>query len=144
MRVSEKASHKCENSSVRKYCRIGYPVRGVGPLVLLDTGVQNKMIQDPKLPRASARRRLDGVTMYVYVSRQPMCMSPGSLESKEVAIQNYIVSEKNSHPPPTQTSTPGAHTDPNCPTEDIIGDFMTKPLQGKVFEKFRKLIMGHE
>ena len=31
-----------------------------------------------------------------------------------------------------------------CPTEEMIGDFMTKPLQGKLFEKFRKLIMGHE
>ena len=31
-----------------------------------------------------------------------------------------------------------------CPTGDMIGDFMTKPLQGKVFEKFRKLIIGHK
>ena len=31
-----------------------------------------------------------------------------------------------------------------CPTENMIGDFMTKPLQGKLFEKFRKLIMGHK
>ena len=31
-----------------------------------------------------------------------------------------------------------------CPTEDMIDDFMTKPLQGKLFEKIRKLIMGHK
>ena len=31
-----------------------------------------------------------------------------------------------------------------CPTGDMIGDFMTKPLQGKLFEKKRKLIMGHK
>ena len=31
-----------------------------------------------------------------------------------------------------------------CPTEDMIGDFMTKPLQGKLFKKFSKLTMGHE
>ena len=31
-----------------------------------------------------------------------------------------------------------------CPTTEMIADFMTKPLQGKLFEKFRKLIMGHE
>jgi hypothetical protein len=30
-----------------------------------------------------------------------------------------------------------------CPTGEMIADFMTKPLQGKLFEKFRKLIMGH-
>jgi hypothetical protein len=29
-----------------------------------------------------------------------------------------------------------------CPTGDMIGDFMTKPLQGALFQKFRDLIMG--
>jgi hypothetical protein len=29
-----------------------------------------------------------------------------------------------------------------CPTKDMIVDFMTKPLQGSVFKKFRDLIMG--
>ena len=29
------------------------------------------------------------------------------------------------------------------PTAHMWGDFMTKPLQGKVFQKFRALIMGH-
>jgi hypothetical protein len=29
-----------------------------------------------------------------------------------------------------------------CPTGDIIGDFMTKPLQGALFRKFRDQIMG--
>ena len=30
-----------------------------------------------------------------------------------------------------------------CPTDDMIGDFMTKGLQGVKFAKFRKDIMGH-
>lgn len=30
-----------------------------------------------------------------------------------------------------------------CPTTEMIGDFMSKPLQGKLFMKFKKLIMGH-
>ena len=30
-----------------------------------------------------------------------------------------------------------------CPTNEMIADFMTKPLQGKLFEKFKKMIMGH-
>jgi hypothetical protein len=29
-----------------------------------------------------------------------------------------------------------------CPTLDMIGDYMTKPLQGALFKKFRDLIMG--
>ena len=29
-----------------------------------------------------------------------------------------------------------------CPTDEMIGDFMTKPLQGLKFMKFRKIIMG--
>jgi len=29
-----------------------------------------------------------------------------------------------------------------CPTGDMIGDFFTKPLQGQLFIKFRRLIMN--
>ncbi len=29
-----------------------------------------------------------------------------------------------------------------CPTNDMIADFMSKPLQGALFKKFRDLIMG--
>ena len=29
-----------------------------------------------------------------------------------------------------------------CPTEEMVGDFMTKPLQGESFKKFRKMILG--
>ena len=29
-----------------------------------------------------------------------------------------------------------------CPTEDMIADFATKPLQGALFRKFRDQIMG--
>ena len=30
-----------------------------------------------------------------------------------------------------------------CPTDEMIGDFMTKPLQGIKFSKFREAIMGN-
>ena len=30
-----------------------------------------------------------------------------------------------------------------CPTDEMIGDFFTKPLQGAKFLKFKKMIMGH-
>ena len=30
-----------------------------------------------------------------------------------------------------------------CPTGEMWADFMSKPLTGKLFKKFRKLIMGH-
>ena len=29
------------------------------------------------------------------------------------------------------------------PTNAMVGDFMTKPLQGEKFKKFRKPILGH-
>ena len=29
-----------------------------------------------------------------------------------------------------------------CPTDEMIADFFTKPLQGKKFKKFRKIVMG--
>ena len=29
-----------------------------------------------------------------------------------------------------------------CPTEKMIADFLTKPLQGTVFNQFRDLLMG--
>ena len=29
-----------------------------------------------------------------------------------------------------------------CPTADMVGDYMTKPLQGNLFKKFRDIIMG--
>ena len=31
-----------------------------------------------------------------------------------------------------------------CPTEDMVADFYTKPLQGKKFRQFRKLILGDD
>ena len=31
-----------------------------------------------------------------------------------------------------------------CPTAEMNGDYMSKPLQGNLFEKFRSRIMGHE
>ncbi len=30
-----------------------------------------------------------------------------------------------------------------CATTEMWGDYMSKPLQGKQFQKFKKLIMGH-
>jgi hypothetical protein len=31
----------------------------------------------------------------------------------------------------------------HCPTEQMLADFFTKPLQGSLFRKFREVIMGH-
>ena len=30
----------------------------------------------------------------------------------------------------------------HCPTGEMVGDFMTKPLQGEKFQQFRRAIMG--
>jgi hypothetical protein len=32
----------------------------------------------------------------------------------------------------------------HCPTEHMLGDFFTKPVQGALFKKFRNLIMNIE
>ena len=32
----------------------------------------------------------------------------------------------------------------HCPTEQMIADFYTKPIQGKQFYKLRNIIMGHD
>ena len=31
-----------------------------------------------------------------------------------------------------------------CPTEKMVADFFTKPLQGSLFRKFRDIILGYE
>ena len=31
-----------------------------------------------------------------------------------------------------------------CPTERMLADFFTKPLQGSLFERFKRVLMGHE
>ena len=30
----------------------------------------------------------------------------------------------------------------HCPTDQMVADYYTKPLQGKKFEEFRRMIMG--
>ena len=32
----------------------------------------------------------------------------------------------------------------HCPTEQMLADFFTKPLQGSLFRKFREVILGHQ
>ena len=32
----------------------------------------------------------------------------------------------------------------HCPTEHMLADFFTKPLQGSLFVKFRDVILGHK
>jgi len=31
-----------------------------------------------------------------------------------------------------------------CPTEQMLADYFTKPLQGSLFTKFRRVVMGYE
>jgi hypothetical protein len=32
----------------------------------------------------------------------------------------------------------------HCPTEEMLADFLTKPLQGALFRKFRDVLLGYE
>ena len=31
-----------------------------------------------------------------------------------------------------------------CPTKLMLADFFTKPLQGSLFKKFRRVVMGYD
>ena len=31
-----------------------------------------------------------------------------------------------------------------CPTQEMLADFFTKPLQGALFNRFRRVLMGYE
>ena len=35
-------------------------------------------------------------------------------------------------------------TDEYCPTRNMLSDFFTKPLQGRLFKKFIDIIMGYK
>jgi hypothetical protein len=32
----------------------------------------------------------------------------------------------------------------HCPTDEMLADFFTKPLQGALFRKYRSVLLGHE
>jgi len=56
-----------------------------------------------------------------------------SKRTKHINIRYFFISDR--------VST-GEVTLKWCPTEDMIGDFATRPLQGVLFRKFRDQIMG--
>jgi hypothetical protein len=56
-----------------------------------------------------------------------------SKRTKHTAIRYFFITDR---------VTNGNLTISWCPTADMIGDYMTKPLQGASFRKFRDLIMG--
>ena len=39
---------------------------------------------------------------------------------------------------------PGEVSIQQCPTDEMVGDYFTKPLQGALFVKFRNLIIGYD
>lgn len=53
--------------------------------------------------------------------------------SKHIHIRYFFVTDR---------VTKGEITVEHCPTENMIADYFTKPLQGKLFNKFRNLILG--
>ena len=56
-----------------------------------------------------------------------------SRRTKHIEVRYFFVTDRINH---------GEITPEWCPTESMIADFMTKPLQGKQFVKFRDIIMG--
>ena len=56
-----------------------------------------------------------------------------SKRTRHIAIRYYFVTDRIAK---------GELTVEWCPTADMIADFMTKPLQGALFRKFRDIVMG--
>ena len=54
--------------------------------------------------------------------------------TKHIALRHFFVK---------QYLDDGAFNIVHCPTEDMIADILTKPLQGPQFFKLRALILGH-
>ncbi len=53
--------------------------------------------------------------------------------TKHINVQYFFITN--------QISKGEVHVD-WCPTKDTVADFLTKPLQGASFKRFRDLIMG--
>ena len=56
-----------------------------------------------------------------------------SKRTRHISIRYFFVTEKKAK---------GELTIEWCPTADMIADFMTKPLQGVLFRKFRDIVLG--
>ena len=58
-----------------------------------------------------------------------------SERTKHIATRHYFIKDKIQK---------GEVDEVHCPAEEMIADFFTKPLQGQLFFKFRKEIVGEE
>jgi len=56
-----------------------------------------------------------------------------SKHTKHIEVQYYYVADRNAK---------GDLTVVWCPTDKMIADFLTKPLQGRMFIQFRDVLMG--
>ena len=54
---------------------------------------------------------------------------------KDHALQNFWCTDRIKN---------GGITVKHCPTEKMLADYMSKPVQGKLFTLFRNVIMGWE
>ena len=54
-------------------------------------------------------------------------------KTRHIKIHHYFVKQDN-----------GEFTLNYCPTEDMIADILTKPLQGNQFIKLRNILLGYE
>jgi hypothetical protein len=59
--------------------------------------------------------------------------SSSSKQTKHIKIRYYYVADRIAK---------GDLSVVWCPTDKMIADFLTKPLQGKVVQKFRDVLMG--
>ena len=71
----------------------------------------------------------------------------GFLDSKTMVYQDNtssILLEKNDRSSSTKQVRKRTIHVTHCPTDEMVADFFTKPLQGSLFTKRRKYVMGNE
>jgi hypothetical protein len=61
-------------------------------------------------------------------------LASSSKKTRHISIRYYFVQDKIAS---------GKVMLAHCPTGEMVGDYCTKPLQGKQFIKFRDMILNH-
>ena len=56
-------------------------------------------------------------------------------KSRHINIRYFFIKDRNKE---------GEITIRHCPTEQMLADFFTKPLQGNLFRHFRDIILGYK
>ncbi|KAG7367148.1 hypothetical protein IV203_029818 [Nitzschia inconspicua] len=85
---------------------------------------------NPVLPDLAPKERVD-----LHGSIVPNRRASAGQKSLHINIRHFFITDR--------VKTEGLNI-VHCPTEEMLADFFTKPLQGTLFRKFRDVILGHK